>query len=193
MKSPTEIHSNSAIELQVYHLITCYHNFCIMSLLSRQQSFPLQVKRICRDSSFVTLMSFSAKLSLPARFFSHCFGSHGRTLNYFRDRLRTAKRYVTWLVSNHDRRITFLSPEPVVSWSRGRETRGSSHWSVTRRGGLTALILGKSRKSCHLRVLQPAWASRVNLSSPKIELKTVNLMITSLKTPKNSWRIFPWL
>ena len=33
-----------------------------MSLLSRQQSF-LQVKRICRDSSFVTLMSFSAKLS----------------------------------------------------------------------------------------------------------------------------------
>ena len=88
MKSPTEIHSNSAIELQVYHLITCYHNFCIMSLLSRQQSFPLQVKRICRDSSFVTLMSFSAKLSLPARFFSHCFGSHGRTLNYFCNRLR---------------------------------------------------------------------------------------------------------
>ena len=63
MKSPTEIHSNSAIELQVYHLMTCYHNFCIMSPLSRQQSFPLQVKRICRDSSFVTLMSFSAKLS----------------------------------------------------------------------------------------------------------------------------------
>ena len=93
------------IELQVYHPITCYHNFCIMSQLSRQheQSFPFQVKRICQDSSFVTLMSFSAKLSLPARFFSHCFGSHGRTLNYFRDRLRTAKRYVTWLVSNHDR------------------------------------------------------------------------------------------
>ena len=63
MKSPTQIHSNSAIELQVYHLIICYHNFCIMSPLSRQQSFPLQVKRICRDSSFVTLMSFSAKLS----------------------------------------------------------------------------------------------------------------------------------
>ena len=103
MKSPTEIHSNSAIELQVYHLITCYHNFCIMSLPSRQQSFPLQVKRICRDSSFVTLMSFSAKLSLPARFFSHCFGSQGRTLNYFCNRLRIAKRYVTWLVSNHDR------------------------------------------------------------------------------------------
>ena len=75
MKSRTEIHSNSAIELQVYHLITCSHNFCIMSLLSRQQSFTLQVKRICRDSSFVTLRSFSAKLSLPARFFSHCFGS----------------------------------------------------------------------------------------------------------------------
>ena len=63
MKSPTEIHSDSAIELQVYHLIKCYHNFCIMSLLSKQQSFPLQVKRICRDSSFVTLMSFCAKLS----------------------------------------------------------------------------------------------------------------------------------
>ena len=103
MKSPTEIHSNSAIELQVYHLITCSHNFCIMSLLSRQQSVPLQVKRICRDSSFVTLMSFSAKLSLPARFSSHRFGSHGWTLNYFCNRLRTAKRYVTWLVSNHDR------------------------------------------------------------------------------------------
>ena len=56
--------------------------------------------------------------------------------------------------------------------------------------GLTALILRKSRKSCHLRVLQPAWASRVNLSSPKIELETVNLMITSLKTPKNSRRFF---
>ena len=95
MKSPTEIHSNSAIELQVYHLITCYHNFCIMSPLSRQQSFPLQVKRICRDSSFVTLMSFSAKLSLPARFFSHCFGSHGRTLNYFCNRLLAPRRYVT--------------------------------------------------------------------------------------------------
>ena len=75
MKSPTEIHSNSAVKLQVYHLMTCYHNFCIMSPLSRQQSFPLQVKRFCRDSSFV---SVSAKLSLPARFFSHCFGSHGR-------------------------------------------------------------------------------------------------------------------
>ena len=103
MKSPTEIHSNSAIELQVYHLITCSHNFCIMSLLSRQQSFTLQVKRICRDSSFVTLMSFSAKLSLPARFFSHCFGYHDRILNWFCNRLRTARRYVTWLVSNHDR------------------------------------------------------------------------------------------
>ena len=73
MKSPTQIHSNSAIELQVYHLSICYHNFRIMSPLSRQLSFPLQVKRICRDSSFVTLMSFSAKLSLPARFSSHCF------------------------------------------------------------------------------------------------------------------------
>ena len=93
MKSPTQIHSNSAIELQVYHLIICYHNFCIMSPLSRQQSFPLQVKRICRDSSFVTLMSFSAKLS--SQIFLSLFRSHGRTLNYFCNRLRTAKRYVT--------------------------------------------------------------------------------------------------
>ena len=115
MKSPTEIHSNSAIELQVYHLMTCYHNFCIMSPLSRQQSFPLQVKRICRDSSFVTLMSFSAKLSLPARFFSHCFGSHGRTLNYFCNRLRAAKRYVTWLVSNRDRRIMSENPGVYIA------------------------------------------------------------------------------
>ena len=103
MKSPTEIHSNSAIELQVYHLMTCYHNYCMMSPFSRQQSFPLQVKRFCRDSSFVTLMPFSAKLSLPARCFSHCFGSHGRTLNYFCNRLLAARWYVTWLVSNHDR------------------------------------------------------------------------------------------
>ena len=65
----------------------------------------LQVKRICRDSSFVTLMSLSAKLSLPARFSSHCFGSHGRILIYFCNRLRTARRYVTSLVSNHNRRI----------------------------------------------------------------------------------------
>ena len=63
----------------------------------------LQVKRICRDSSFVTLMSLSAKLSLPARFSSHCFGSHGRILIYFCNRLRTARRYVTSLESNHDR------------------------------------------------------------------------------------------
>ena len=120
MKSPTEIHSNSAIELQVYHLMTCYHNFCIMSPLSRQQSFPLQVKRFCRDSSFVTLMSFSAKLSLPARFFSHCFGSHGRTLNYFSNRLLTPRRYVTWLVSNHDwsnhdRRIMSENPGVYIA------------------------------------------------------------------------------
>ena len=40
------------------HIFTCYHNFCIMSPLSRQLSFPLQVKR--RDSSFITLMSFSS-------------------------------------------------------------------------------------------------------------------------------------
>ena len=120
MKSPTEIHSNSAIELQVYHLMTCYHNFCIMSPLSRQQSFPLQVKRFCRDSSFVTLMSFSAKLSLPARFFSHCFGSHGRTLNYFCNRLLAPRRYVTWLVSNHDwsnhdRRIMSENPSVYIA------------------------------------------------------------------------------
>ena len=37
-----------------------------MSPLSTQQGFPLQAKRICRDSSFVTVMSFGDKLSLPA-------------------------------------------------------------------------------------------------------------------------------
>ena len=37
-----EIHSNSALELQVYHMLSC----CTMSPLSTQQSFPLQVKRI---------------------------------------------------------------------------------------------------------------------------------------------------
>ena len=100
MKSPTEIHSNSAIELQVSHVIIISVS-CLR--FPGNISFPLQEKRICGDSSFVTLMSFSAKLSLPARFFSHRFGSHGRTLNYSCNRLRTAKRYVTWLVSNHDR------------------------------------------------------------------------------------------
>ena len=40
------------------HIFTCYHNLCIMSPLSRQLSFPLQVKH--QDSSFVTLMSFSS-------------------------------------------------------------------------------------------------------------------------------------
>ena len=81
-----------------------------------EQSFPLQVKHICQDSSFVTLMSFSAKLSLPARFFPHCFGSHGRLCN----RLPTAKRYVTWLVSNHhrsnhDRRIMSENPGVYIA------------------------------------------------------------------------------
>ena len=66
-------------------------------------------------------MSFSAKLSLPARFFSHCFGSHGRTRNYFCNRLRAAKRYVTWLVSNHDRRI--MSENPGVFSSNIKDTR----------------------------------------------------------------------
>ena len=133
MNTTTEIHSNSPIELQVYHLITCYHNFCIMSLLSRQQSFPLQVKRICRDSSFVTLMSFSAKLSLPARFFSHCFGSHGRTLKYFCNRLRTAKRYVTRLVSNHDRSNHY--------------TYGQRHSNITRSDAQCVTLFHKARRS----------------------------------------------
>ena len=76
-----------------------------MSPLPTQQSFPLQAKRIYRDSSFVTFMSFSDKLSLPARCFSRFFGSHGRTVacGYFCNRLRTAKPYVTLLASNHDR------------------------------------------------------------------------------------------
>ena len=69
------------------------------SPLSTQRSFPLQIKRICRDSSFVTLifMFFGVKLSLPARCFSNCFGSHGRTFAClcFCNRLRTAKPYVT--------------------------------------------------------------------------------------------------
>ena len=57
-------------------------------------------------------MSFVDKLSLPARCFFHCFGSHDRTLAcyYFCDRLRAAKPYVTWLVSNHDRRIMSENP-----------------------------------------------------------------------------------
>ena len=57
-------------------------------------------------------MSFGDKLSLSARCFSYCFGSHDRTLAcyYFCDRLRAAKPYVTWLVSNHDRRIMSENP-----------------------------------------------------------------------------------
>ena len=76
-----------------------------MSPLSTQQSFPLQAKRIYRDSSFVTVMSFGDKLSLPTRCFSRCFGSQGRPVacGYFCNRLRTAKPYVTLLASNHDR------------------------------------------------------------------------------------------
>ena len=58
MNSPTEIHSNSAIEVQVYHMLSC----CVMSPFSTQERFRFQVKRICRDSSFVTLMSFGDKL-----------------------------------------------------------------------------------------------------------------------------------
>ena len=78
-------------------------------------------------------MSFSAKLSLPARFSSHCFGSHGKTLNYFCNRLRTAKRYVTWLVSNHDRRIVSENPgvyialRSAVTW--GHTTGQTWAWS----------------------------------------------------------------
>ena len=96
------------------HIFTCYHNFCIMSPLSRQLSFPLQVKR--RDSSFVTLMSFSAKLSLPARFFSHCFRSHSRTLNYFCNRLHTAKRLASNRNrSDHDHRIMRENPGVYIA------------------------------------------------------------------------------
>ena len=81
------------------------HTVYIMSPLSTQQSFPLQAERINRDSTLVTVMSFGDKLSLPARCFPRCFGSHGRTLacRYFCNRLRTAKPYVTLLASNHDR------------------------------------------------------------------------------------------
>ena len=59
-------------------------------------------------------MSFGDKLSLSARCFefSHCFGSHDRTLAcyYFCNRLRAAKPYVAWLVSNHDSRIMSENP-----------------------------------------------------------------------------------
>ena len=114
MKSPSQIQRTPGLSPD--HMLS----FCIMSPLSRQQSFRLQVKRICQDSSFVTLMSFSAKLSLPARCFPHCFGSHGRTLNNFCNRLPTAKRYVTWLVSNHhrsnhDRRIMSENPGVYIA------------------------------------------------------------------------------
>ena len=90
-----------------------HRNFSIMSPLSRQESFPLQVKRICGDSSFVTLMSFSAKLNfLASQIFLSLFWipRQNSQLLYFCNRLRTAKRYVTWLVSNHDRRITSENP-----------------------------------------------------------------------------------
>ena len=57
-------------------------------------------------------MSFGDKLSLPARCFSDCFGSHDRTLAcyYFCNCLCAAKPFVTWLVSNHDRRIMSENP-----------------------------------------------------------------------------------
>ena len=92
----------------------------IMSPLSTQQSFPLQAKRIYRDSSFVTVMSFGDKLSLPTRCFFRCFGSHGRTVacGYFCNRLRTAKPYVTLLASNHDRSnpdLRIMSENPGVT------------------------------------------------------------------------------
>ena len=76
-----------------------------MSPLSTQQSFPLQAKRIYRDSSFVTVMSFGDKLSLPASVSLAVSDPTAGTLacRYFCNRLRTAKPYVTLLVSNHDR------------------------------------------------------------------------------------------
>ena len=45
------------------------------------------------------------KLPLPAKCFSYCLGSQGKTLAclYFCNRLRTAKPNVTLLLSNHDR------------------------------------------------------------------------------------------
>ena len=57
-------------------IISC----CIMSPPSTQQSFRLQVKRIWRDSSFVTLMSFSlfriprqnSRLPLLLQLFTYC-------------------------------------------------------------------------------------------------------------------------
>ena len=57
-------------------------------------------------------MSFGDKLSLPARCFSHFFGSHDRTLvcYYFCNRLCAAKPYVTWLGFNHDRQIMSENP-----------------------------------------------------------------------------------
>ena len=77
-------------------------------------------------------MSFSAKLSLPARFFSHCFGSHGRTLNYFCNRLRTAKRYVTWLVSNHDRRIMSENSGVYIAMKSAVKAMNAYGFCITR-------------------------------------------------------------
>ena len=50
----------------------------------------------------------------------------------------------------------------------------------------------QATKFCHLLVLQAARASRVNLQSPIIELETVYLMFTSLKTPNEQQKNFPW-
>ena len=77
------------------------HTVYIMSPLSTQQSFPLQAERINRDSTLVTVMSFGDKLSLPARCFPRCFGSHGRTLacRYFCNRLRTYCEAIRHVIS----------------------------------------------------------------------------------------------
>ena len=72
-------------------------------------------------------MSFGGKLSHPAKCFCHCFGSHDRFLacHYFCDRLRAVKPYVTWLVSNHDRRIMSENPgSNEISSNKGSRSRG---------------------------------------------------------------------
>lgn len=73
------------------------------------------MKHICRDSSFNTPMSVLVIISF--RFlarqticFSHCFGSHSRTLTcfYFCNLLWTAKPYISWVVSNLWQIVSFL-------------------------------------------------------------------------------------
>ena len=65
-------------------------------MLEARAEAPL--KRIFRDSSSITFMSLGDKLSFLARCFSHCFGSHGRTLPfyYFCNRLRLCNFETQW-------------------------------------------------------------------------------------------------